>query len=473
MQYIDETRNSTFDAAHTMTTEMKNAVHVDLPPVGEKFDMIPLLRADLIDKIQFGLCNNYVDVTLAAMRSHGIPLVTDFVPKWGRGVAGHTWCTIFNTYGDELPFDGMTGEWPGGWFLPRVQVKPKIYRKTYAINHDILEYWETAKYPQERLKDWFRRDVTDHYITTVDIPVRIDRDFPLQDKYAYMAVFDMSDLYILDFAKIKRRNVVFRNYGKHIVYLPLAHNGSGLAAISNPIIARLDGTLQILDPDTTVLRTVRLGRKYYRSHQATFMERRLIGGIIEASSHPDFAKADTIYRIDSIWTPHQIPVNPEKKNYRYWRYKGPNGSFCDIAELMFWAEGDTAARYGKIIGTDGAFIANPDYTKEKAFDQDALTCFDAPEPDGGWLGMDFGEPVCIDRVTCIPRSDDNAIFPGQEYELMYWNKTGWVSLGKHVARDKVVVYDNVPENALLILRNRSKGKQERIFTYENGKQVWW
>jgi hypothetical protein len=31
----------------------------------------------------------------------------------------------------------------------------------------------------------------------------------------------------------------------------------------------------------------------------------------------------------------------------------------------------------------------------------------------------------------------------------------------------------VPENALLVLRDLSKGKQERIFTYGNGKQKWW
>ena len=33
--------------------------------------------------------------------------------------------------------------------------------------------------------------------------------------------------------------------------------------------------------------------------------------------------------------------------------------------------------------------------------------------------------------------------------------------------------DNVPTNALLLLRNHTKGKEERIFTYEGGEQVWW
>ncbi len=30
-----------------------------------------------------------------------------------------------------------------------------------------------------------------------------------------------------------------------------------------------------------------------------------------------------------------------------------------------------------------------------------------------------------------------------------------------------------PKGALLWLKNHTQGKEERIFTYEDGKQVWW
>ena len=36
-----------------------------------------------------------------------------------------------------------------------------------------------------------------------------------------------------------------------------------------------------------------------------------------------------------------------------------------------------------------------------------------------------------------------------------------------------VKYKNVPQSALYHLRNHTKGSDERIFTFENGKQVWW
>lgn len=34
-------------------------------------------------------------------------------------------------------------------------------------------------------------------------------------------------------------------------------------------------------------------------------------------------------------------------------------------------------------------------------------------------------------------------------------------------------YDKVPGNALLLLKNKTKGTEERIFTQENGIHQWW
>jgi len=33
--------------------------------------------------------------------------------------------------------------------------------------------------------------------------------------------------------------------------------------------------------------------------------------------------------------------------------------------------------------------------------------------------------------------------------------------------------NNVPSEALYLLHNKTKGTDERIFTYEKGEQVWW
>jgi hypothetical protein len=70
-----------------------------------------------------------------------------------------------------------------------------------------------------------------------------------------------------------------------------------------------------------------------------------------------------------------------------------------------------------------------------------------------------------------PEDKSNDIIANETYELYYW-KDEWVSLGKQKAIVDSLVYSNVPQGALLMVKNVAKGKQERIFTYKN-KQIWW
>lgn len=71
-----------------------------------------------------------------------------------------------------------------------------------------------------------------------------------------------------------------------------------------------------------------------------------------------------------------------------------------------------------------------------------------------------------------PEDKSNEIIIGQRYELFCW-VGHWKSLGVQKAEGTTLTYHRVPKNALLWLRNLDEGKQERIFIYENGKQVWY
>lgn len=88
--------------------------------------------------------------------------------------------------------------------------------------------------------------------------------------------------------------------------------------------------------------------------------------------------------------------------------------------------------------------------------------------------MDFGKPVKLDKIIFTGRGDGNSIEIGDIYELFYWEQYGeWKSLGKQIATDINLVYKNAPTNALFLLKDLTKGQEQRIFTYENGNQVWW
>jgi len=156
--------------------------------------------------------------------------------------------------------------------------------------------------------------------------------------------------------------------------------------------------------------------------------------------------------------------------FKYLRYIGADGKNCNINELMFYDENGKEIT-GSVIGTEGSCNDNGS-TKEKVFDKNILTGFDAPMPNGGWVGLKLQKAARVSKIRFMPRTDGNIIEQGDSYELVYWNN-GWKSLGEKKALADSLVYNNVPSDALFLLHNKTKGADERIFTYEKGKQVWW
>ena len=128
---------------------------------------------------------------------------------------------------------------------------------------------------------------------------------------------------------------------------------------------------------------------------------------------------------------------------------------------------------------EGRPIANAQADRDTiplAFDNKWLTNFEvALNPNGNWVGMEFRTPQAVSSVRLIPRSDDNDIHPGQRYELRYMSSNGrWKSLGRKTAADNELVYDNVPINCLLWLKNHTGGKEERPFIYRGRDDIeWW
>ena len=192
------------------------------------------------------------------------------------------------------------------------------------------------------------------------------------------------------------------------------------------------------------------------------------GGYFELANTSDFTDADRVYFIDSVPVSHIQTIRlPETKRYRYLRYRKRRGvlSLGEMGALD--DEGETVS--GKMIADK---VLAGDAELKNICDGDVLSYYHLEGIDNLWVGLDFGKAVAISRLFFCPRTDDNDIAPGDEYELFYWDK-GWVSLGKQTATEYRLVYADVPQNALLWLRDVSKGREERPFTYERGKQIWW
>ena len=464
MDYDDESYESPFRAVNVIRGELIRNIR----PVGMyNRSGYSMLSAATISNMTYGSCSDYVNLGVLTFRSLGIPVIIESTPSWGRYRAGHSWYTLLNDNGDMMRSEWDISSNPGSPFFPYQRI-PKVYRHTYAINKERIPYHNNSvyKYPFSL----FQKDITDQYFNTTDVTITIRDRVKLVEDFAYIATFNghSSEWTLVDYGPVKKGKAYFRNMGRNILYLALGYNGSELSPVSDPFIIHKDGDIEYIPFDYINKESIDIRRKYYSSENVVAMRKRILGGIIEASNDPSFRSAVTVSRIDTLSIPDKMPVDSQGRRFRYWRYLSPDGSYGSIAELRFF-DRDSTMMEGTPIAKEG--------TKAdivfKAFDDDWLSNFETEQPDGNWVGMDFGKPVEIQFVRVVPRSDENDIRPGDEYELKFWDGHFWVTHDIRTADDNVLHYDNVPRGALIWLHNRTRGWDERVFRFKDGNLEWW
>ncbi len=145
----------------------------------------------------------------------------------------------------------------------------------------------------------------------------------------------------------------------------------------------------------------------------------MVGGVFEGSNDAGFRTRDTLFVIEEKPVRLQNVVyvsNP--KEYRYLRYYGPAGSYCNVSEVGFYRDpNDMVPLQGRVIGTPGSFGGDKGHWYMSAFDGDPYTSFDYNQPDGGWAGIDLGKPVSVGKIVFTPRNRVNFIRQGDKYEL--------------------------------------------------------
>lgn len=469
----DDQRNTIYGAIEIV----RNELHSKLSEIGHRViwedrGSIPMRSAATWVRMTYGSCYDYVTMGTAVFRSLGLPAAVDQVPAWGRNRDGHSWYVFPDDRGREQATINSIIMPAGMQFYPYERI-PKVWRSTYEINRDIVRYRNSAKfiYPFEICQ----QDVTNKYNLTLDIEIRIDKEKVrgLKDKeyvYVAMAVNGGGPQWnVLDFGMIKNGKACFKNMGRNMLYVVLGYDGHKLIPISCPFILDKSGEIEYVEDQESV-KTVSmdLRRKYYESYNVVDMRRRLLGGKLQCSDYPDFRDAVTLYTIECTDIPHLIEMKASRP-YRYWRYMSPDGSWGSISEISFH---DAAGRK-----LEGRGIANPEAGQDaidRAYDGNLLSNFEINQPNDNWIGMDLGKPVNVTYASVSPRSDDNDVCPGNEYELFYFDGSEWLSLGYQKAKDNSLHYDEIPLNTLLWLHNYTRGNNERPFIVkESGEIVWW
>ncbi len=427
-----------------------------------------------------GTCSQRSVYVISVLRSLGIPAAYDSTPFWGNySTSGHAWVsfvnngrtfTVYNkdTVVREYNFIDGSGFNDGGDYIhPRLEwdsVKrpPVINRHCYELQRPLQARLD--KDIPSALKESFSANVSSQYGFNHHLEI------PSPDKgKAYLYAFETGKGWrAVTGGEVSGRKTFFTQVPGSMVYLPVYYHDDEEAPAGYPFRMDADGKRHVYKPDMENIRTVSLWRKFPLRKQWYNRWKMMLGSTIEVSDHPSFRPAKTVHTFD---TPPEsileIPLDLAR-SYRYIRIRTTSEERPEIAEFKVFSKKGKKRLDGEIISH-----LVPDSTVHKIFDGDYLTYAEKAE-HGYWVGLDLGDGLkdTIDHVEFCMRHDMNMIKPGDEYELFYYDLE-WRSLGRQTAETDSLVYHNVPDNALLWLRNHTEGKEERIFTYNNGKQRFW
>lgn len=430
---------------------------------------MPAINALHLIHSKIGSCHEEAQFLTYISRGLGMPMTYDFVPQWPNRSLSHFWNVLIDEKGNIIRYYFRNK--PGAFAIFDDFAKGKVFRSTASINRQSLAILNNNREDIPKLfENMHFIDVTQEYSKTSDVKVILDSKTAKKRHFAYLSVFNNKDWVPICWGEIHSNNVIFNKMGRNVAYLPIYYNSTGNVPAGYPFVLSESGKIMVLKPDTKKLQRLVLYRKHTYIYYGSPNDR-MIGGRFQGANNADFINAVDLYTFNSNTDGRFCNLEiADKRTFKYLRYIGADGKYCNINELMFYDENGKEIN-GSIIGTSGSSMDNG-WTKEKVFDKNILTGFDAPMPNGGWVGLKLQKSARVNKIRFMPRTDGNIIEQGDNYELVYWNN-GWKSLGEKKALTDSLVYDNVPSDALYLLHDRSKGIEERIFTYENGKQVWW
>lgn len=462
-KYPDLCKAATYLAKEQSKHESKFVIR--LP--GRKNATIPDLPFSILKILSTGTCDKLVNKSIFTNRALAIPIAIDFTPHWANHANGHTWGAIITRTG-SIPFILPIKDSLGTIMNSRYgYILSKVYRKTFSENaNSHLKQRGFCSFLPELFNNARLIDVTDLYLPSMAINIPVISK-ATESEYAYLAVSDRNSWIPVGWGTCTNHLANFNKVGKKAVYLPVFISTTGQEPCNYPFYITENDSVKYFKPDFKKRIKVELTRKHPSSNPylADYMER-MIQSKFQVANNNSFINASTVYTITKLPGVYYKDVELKmKEKYQFVRYSVRDSTPTAIAEIAFYDNKNILLK-GKVLGMKG------NQPLENVFDGNVLTFLNFWESTNTWVGLDLGEPKTISKIRFSARNDKNHIIVGDVYELFYWDNV-WKSLGLKMANDKVLVYDKVPTNCLFLLRNYTEGVEERIFSYENGKQVWW
>lgn len=445
---------------------IKQTIHI------AQSSVLPInLRPSTLANIKFGLCGDYANQAVFAMRAVGIPVAVEIVPHWGDNNNSHVFNVVCDNNGTFHDFSGSEQN-PDEHLIRFKNAIPKVYRKTFGKQPNSL----AMQHGNEAVPPFFMNanllDVTDNYPfigakdITIPLPEQPNR------RFAYLCVFDTHGWMPVAWGTVSGNKADFKAVGPNIVYQTALYRNNKLEPIGDAFLLNSLGQVSFYTPQTETMEYV-LERKHRDAKYLDYLPPIMVGGKIQGANRPNFSDAVTFYSFtEEPNFKYTTVVSNNPTPVKYLRYLSSNQTRGNIAELEFYAADNDTPLKGKVIGDYEPSLYYPRNGAAVMFDGDALTFFHTNDTLS-WGGLELEQPTAISKIRYIIRNDDNGIRKGHEYELFYMDKGNWKSLGKQIAtEDDRLLYKQMPKGTLYWLRDYTKGKAERFFEIKENKIIW-
>lgn len=440
-------------------------------------------------------CLDHAAYGCAVLRACGIPVMIEFCDAYRDFAGRHFYCVTLDSnrrWQTFNPESSLPGE--GGWVLG---VPMNLYRQYYAPQPGTPYYLRReGEYLPPLFASPCMRDVTAERAEVC----RLTLPFPhkISNRLAYLVAFQarrkMSPVTwgVIDTV---HQEVTFENALFGRLYFPAYYAGKELRFFGEPFYVEKDTAcaegyrVQYFHKDTANRGTVVLTRKFPRKSNMIKVAEDLVGATFVGANRRDFADARLIYQITAAPGPYlQDFIIPRPGAYQFYRFEASDEHpHANVAMLEFI----TSRRWGysNVLPPTPAAVLSPKDTLLEQADSGRVKLLDAPswddmkwkaEYDGNMqtapgayktVTLWLQQPQVVERIRFAPWNADNGIKRGHRYELWYWDDE-WLSCGEQVARYEYLEYKNIPEGALMWLRNHTTGKEELPFLFKDGKQLF-
>lgn len=411
-----------------------------------------------------GYCREDCDRNLYAIRALGVPVAIDKMLVSPENGSAHMWTVVWdNIDGKMRMFDNYRYRPTRDSIHYDKRRKGKIYRMTFLPDLQRLERYQNIDNAPTVLLNPRLKDVTAEYFGHNKAEVKIWREVLKSEKDGvYLGVFANQRFQPADIGERDGGKAIFHDIEPSLIYAPITSRGT---VCGMPFLLDDQGKVLQIVPNEDDVEHITLTRKFpMRFHQVNRLNS-MVGMHVQSS-----------HKADGPWRDLEVIETAPTNNYRRIRMDDYAGG--RYFRLLNAGEGD-ALLSALLVCRDTLGL-----------DPMPLTLVGNDEAKGKYwrllngeynLELEPGAEDCIlhlesqDEIKSIylqPWNDDNFVVPAQEYELLYFaGKEGWRSVGKKMSEGFSIEFA-APKGAILWLRNLTKGREEQIFIWRDGRQLF-